>query len=740
MNPHNEAHNSPERSEADIVNMLGTYADALERHTSPGMAPAGPQTPKQGAAVMHNDENLVDLEVRPVAENKPGRSRMLVGAAAAVAALVIGGVVVANQGGNSELDVAEVAADEDTEQSEEEVEQDEAVIDEAAEDDSAISGLADDAATTVPAPDFFSGPNSVVVTDEGFARLGGGDGPISVSRSANGTDWTTEPTSGLPEGGFPTQVVQTDSGWVTVLEVWPELDESDESFFFGPGESPDRFIATSSDLQAWTSTQLDDVDVPEGGFTFIGGVAASGDTVAVLLQVEPGGVDERRILFDAGAISEADLGNYCGGGFEGDDFVAYSCDFDFDDFGPDVAEEATEDDGSSPTTTLVIPEDNGDFPEEREELVRLVPGDEGYDEIFDIFNGFNDVTEVQSLVLTGPADGPLEVVELPTVGFTSGIAGTDDGFAVLASDFNTGAAVSLSSPDGVDWSEPATVASGVNVNQVAVSNGRLLVTGTSFNVDSQLVMAFVSDDLGLTWTESTFETELFGSYGMGVGGPAGFAVWIEGTLEPFQDDFNPFGDVESFDVVVDGYTTTFQIVSGGATLTGPDGVVIHDSISEDAFLAGGIENVVRFGGQFDEDTIWLDPVTGEDLVTVTAADIEAVVNPLLDSGPDFATDFVEPDRASELWFSPDGVTWTLLDKVEISPQDSFTALAAVGDDEVLVVTESFEPFQEPPSELLQFEQEGREPTDEELAALDEFFAESDFEQAGGTTWRSIPVG
>ena len=169
-------------------------------------------------------------------------------------------------------------------------------------------------------------------------------------------------------------------------------------------------------------------------------------------------------------------------------------------------------------------------------------------------------------------------------------------------------------------------------------------------------------------------------------------------------------------------------------------MVIHDSISEDAFLAGGIENVVRFGGQFDEDTIWLDPVTGEDLVTVTAADIEAVVNPLLDSGPDFATDFVEPDRASELWFSPDGVTWTLLDKVEISPQDSFTALAAVGDDEVLVVTESFEPFQEPPSELLQFEQEGREPTDEELAALDEFFAESDFEQAGGTTWRSIPVG
>ena len=347
---------------------------------------------------------------------------------------------------------------------------------------------------------------------------------------------------------------------------------------------------------------------------------------------------------------------------------------------------------------------------------------------------------MQSLVLTGPADGPLEVVELPTVGFTSGIAGTDDGFAVLASDFNTGAAVSLSSPDGVDWSEPATVASEVNVNQVAVSNGRLLVTGSSFDVDSQSVMAFVSDDLGLTWTESTLESELFGSYGMGVGGPAGFAVRTEGTLEPFQDDFNPFGDADSFDVVVDGYTTTFQIVSGGATLTGPDGVVIHENVPEDAFFSGGIENVVRFGGQFDENTIWLDPVTGEDLVTVTSADIEAVVNPLLSAVPDFGGDFVEPDRASELWFSADGISWTLLESVETTPQDSFTALAAVGDDEVLVVTESFGPFQEPPAELLEFEQEGREPTDEELAALDEFFAESDLEQVGGTTWRSIPVG
>ena len=89
MNPNNEPNEQNERSEADIVSMLGTYADALETHNSPGSAPAGPQTPNQAALVTGDDANLVDLEVRPVADKSPGRTRMLVGAAAAVAALVI---------------------------------------------------------------------------------------------------------------------------------------------------------------------------------------------------------------------------------------------------------------------------------------------------------------------------------------------------------------------------------------------------------------------------------------------------------------------------------------------------------------------------------------------------------------------------------------------------------------------------------------------------------------------------
>ncbi len=735
MNPNNEPNEQNERSEADIVSMLGTYADALETHNSPGSAPAGPQTPNQAALVTGDDANLVDLEVRPVADKSPGRTRMLVGAAAAVAALVIGGVAIANQSGDSQVDAAATAAEEDTDEAEDPADQDEAVADGAAEDQAATSGLADDAATSVAGPDFFAGPNSVVVTDEGFARLGGGfEGAITVSRSANGTEWTTEPTSGLPEGSFPMQVVRTDSGWVTVVEVFPEFDEDDASFFFGPDESPDRFIATSADLQTWTSTQLDDVEVSDDGFTFVDGLAVSGDTIALLLQVEPGGPDELRILFEAGALTEADLENYCGGGFEGDDFVARSCNFGFNDFGPDAVEEAIDDDVESPPA-------EAEFPPEEEELVRLSPGDAGYDELFEIFNNFDDFEPSAPVVLTGPLDGPLETVELPTVGFTSGIVGTDDGFVVVGSNFRTGDAVSISSTDGVDWTEPVTIASEVNVDQVVESNGRLLISGSPFDVEAQSLSAFVSDDLGLTWTESTFDIELFGPYGMAVGGPAGFAVNVQGTLEPFDDFPDPFGDLEFFDVVVDGYTTTLPVNSGAATLTGPDGAVIHENVPEDALFTGGIENVVRIEGNFEQVIIWLDPVTGEELVRVTNEDINAVVNPLFEANDGFAdTDFAAPDEGSEVWFSPDGITWTLIDSASTSPQDSFTSLAAVGDDEVLVVTETFGPFPEPPEELLAFEQEGREPTNDELAALDEFFAVADAEQTGGSVWRSIPVG
>ena len=64
--------------------------------------------------------------------------------------------------------------------------------------------------------------------------------------------------------------------------------------------------------------------------------------------------------------------------------------------------------------------------------------------------------------------------------------------------------------------------------------------------------------------------------------------------------------------------------------------------------------------------------------------------------------------------------------------DEFTSIIAVGDDEILLETQT---FLIPPPELFAFEEEGREPTEEEIAALNEFFASEP-----ASTTRRVPVG
>ena len=142
------------------------------------------------------------------------------------------------------------------------------------------------------------------------------------------------------------------------------------------------------------------------------------------------------------------------------------------------------------------------------------------------------------------------------------------------------------------------------------------------------------------------------------------------------------------------------------------------------------------------DSIWLNPENGEDLVTFTSSDIDAVFEEIF-SEQDFGVneddfdvneDFVEPPRAKELWFSADGISWTLLQSEELSfTQDGYSGLAGVGDDEVLIRTET---SVEPPAELFGFEAELRDPTDEEIAALDAWFAQS---QQDSIEWTAIPV-
>ena len=303
------------------------------------------------------------------------------------------------------------------------------------------------------------------------------------------------------------------------------------------------------------------------------------------------------------------------------------------------------------------------------------------------------------------------------------------------SNFLNGEVQSLSSPDGIEWTEAGSFG-GASSNGLATSGERVLTLGQNIEtVGSEAPGAnvWISDDLGNTWTESAIPTELFGAYGMPVGGDAGFAIQLDGTTEAFEDPFAEFDEVA---IEVDGFTMLMNLSTNISSLLGPDGTVIHDSIQPQVLFGDGAENIVRVEGPFGETLIWLDPETGEDLVSISEEDFNAAFEEAFGEDPStIGDDFVEQPRATEIWFSEDGVSWILLDREDdVNNEGGFSSLVAVGDDEVIVRSES---FLEPPEELFAFEQEGRDPTDEEIELLDEFFEGS---SEGSVVWRSISIG
>jgi len=436
--------NTPNPTEAEIVSLLGIYAEALERdHHIPGVEPANQSTdnrrgpggsngPEGAIAVdnnaMNEEQNLVDLEVRPAEEKSSGRGLVLVGALALIAAVVVGGFFVANQDDSTQVDVAEVAADEDPADGADDTSAEDTAADVAdpGGQDSG-DGAADTPAESVSGASagFGFGPNSVVFTGDEFVSLGDGPGGAILARSPNGTDWSTQPVVGLPEGSSPLGLVQTDSGWATVVIVWPEFDEGDESFFLIEPQS-EQLLATSEDLVSWTTTELPSPELDDDQTAFVSSIAASGNRVAILLDINFNGSGEVQILLDNGVIEEADLENYCGTDFSNTAIIGFSCEFgaeealEFEILEGDEALIFEGDlEGGEPVPTTTIP-----LGEPEVELFRLEPGDPGFDEIQEFFSAQNNPEMMAPVVVSGTIGGEFELVELPVTGYATGICGT----------------------------------------------------------------------------------------------------------------------------------------------------------------------------------------------------------------------------------------------------------------------------------------------------------------------------
>lgn len=707
--------NHDEPTDAQLEDLLGTYAEALYQssvvpdgqqtlsHTAGGLT-ATNNNPKGITVEDHTEQAALEVDLQPTNNddsNSKGKVLALVGAFVLAAAVGIGAVAVIGNNDESSLDVAEAEelVEEDVAATDEEAEsEDSAPIEEAAEeeeeeeeadlvDDAATSGVAEDVVGTSSFFDPFG--SGTVFVDGDFATLSnGGDGYI-LQRGI-GDDAVTEATTGLPDGesSFVSHLVATDAGFAALIEVFTDFDETEFDEFgpFEPGTPPAYLVATSTNMVDWTTVELpplvDEVDLS----VYVSSLAASGDQILVVGQVSSFTSPER-VLLDAGRINEEDVYNICSTDFTDTTYTIHTCDFE-----------------------------NSDGFEQNFDEEPLISIDES-DPLFAEVMAANDAqNNPETVVAVGPASGPFQVADGPIDGFDLSIAGTPDGFLAIGST-NEGRTEAFTSANGLTWNEAATPPGAENLFGFSslAANGDTIVAVTQSQAG---LNTSTTADLGQTWTESSIDTELFFPFGDAVAGPAGFAIQIQGGLEPFETGF-PDDQIE---LSKDGYTMTIEVFNGTASLTGPDGVV-----HEDVLLFGDdIDNIVRFEGPFDEDLIWLDPATGEDLITFSESDFEAAF-----PEPEFGENFEEPEMANETWFSADGTSWTLLESGEPG-FDSFGGVLAVGDDEVVTFNQV---FTEPPEELLNFEN-GFEPTEEEEAALDAWFMEN----GDQTTYNVIPVG
>ena len=511
-------------------------------------------------------------------------------------------------------------------------------------------------------------------------------------------------------------------------EVFAAFEAQETAFAIGP----EFVVATSNNGTVWAISDLPPVPVEEGGFTFVNDAAVSGDRVALLFSVEPAFNDPFNIIFEAGLLTDEDLENLCDVFLDGpgEPIIVTTCNFEEIDAALIEFEEALEN-AASDEERAAIEEEFFELEEQLfrgEELLRIEPGEEFYDEIAE---GFFAEPEVSPpVVMVGPIGGQFQVAELPVEGFPNAIVGTDEGFIATVFGFDTGGTAVFRSPDGVTWTAVERfqgIADGSDFSDVTIASDGDVALAIVVDFDGgEAPVVLTSDDLGNSWTESGIATELFNIFPQPVGGPAGFATLIEGTTEPG----NFFGP-EVVEVVQGEFVMEIRLNEDGGSLRNVDGTVIHEDVSfEEAFDLGGIPGVLRIEPPND-DAVWLDPETGEVLVVFTFDEITGAIDEAFISFEESEA-FNEPAFLSELWFSADGENWTLIETLTPNQNaEGFTFIAGVGDDEILLLTESF-PI--PPDGLFDFEEEGREPTEEELQAIDEFFlAEPVFE------WTRIPV-
>ena len=266
-------------------------------------------------------------------------------------------------------------------------------------------------------------------------------------------------------------------------------------------------------------------------------------------------------------------------------------------------------------------------------------------------------------------------------GWWAGAAGTADGFVLLVESGRDGLTM-LTSPDGQDWDNQTLDASFV----------RGWLRGTAFEPDGTVWM-LRSDGIDsyvarLSSSGSEVQSARIGNFSgfdeFSVG-PAGLATTATPSERAVSEDSGmPVGRVAK-----DGYELRYGEPEGGITLwdlTADAAVyVFGPEIIERNELPEGVREVEE-GDVFE--LTFENPDTGEDLVTFTMEDLEAVFGAQMET--------LDSHRP-EMWvgWSADGSAWgwqTVQEAFGLDDVDA-QAIVAVGGDFVVASVQVFEPLE-----------------------------------------------
>lgn len=640
----------------------------------------------------------------------------------AVAGALIGGVWFAT-GGDDEIDVASTDPTEESTSAEEDSEgertSDESVgidssvteeaspveFEEAMEDEGFVGDFAMDSVA------FGGGGSSTAIWDgERFVQLNMSISGWSVSTSTDGLDWTETPIAGLPENGYVHSLTESDGVLVGLVDSY---DESGST----------SFVVSSTNATDWNLVELPS---PDGGDAGYGGLAVIDDQAILIRTIYNNGDDPYRLLMDAG-ILDGNQEEFCGFDYdyenEGGPIDVLICNYEEYEENEPTDEEIE---------ALAARYDEAETDEERraiereldelwggggqEVLLTISPGDPLHAELTKGLFGESE-SNMSTEVLTGPVGGPFTVATtLDQNGYlTSGLIRTDSAVFAGFDDYDEATGTSqiniLTSTDGVTWSDAGSPPPATQGGSLQGFGNVLFFMGYGDNGQSD---SFISTDGAATWVPSTLQTDLFDTYTQFAASEAGIVALTQGGLEPYSYNEPDFSGPDSNPVLEkEGFTLELGWNDGTLTLTGPDGLVI--SLTEEEAYTGE-EEVVRMN-PISGSLTFLDPETGDDLITFTQDDFEEAYGSFEE---EYYVDeeYEEPARGLQAHFSLDGTSWTELDSSALNTDNpnSFAGLVGVGDDEVVFFVETYTE-QDYPQEIFAFEEEGREPTDAEIEAI-----------------------